>query len=129
MSSPFANRSAAVCTPLGIRFNGESVLLLAEDAETIPIKAIVDIQDSPEPFDGPVDLVGTFRIPTAAVTRWITPHGFIKTATIRTLEWHVYEKSPDREGWTWFSIRRQLNQSDHTNMFDMNDQQATWGSG
>jgi len=126
MSSPFSLRSAAICTPLGIRFNGESITLLTADETSIPISAIVEIQDAPEPLDGPVDLTGTFRIPAAAVTRWVTPHGLVKTATIRALEWHVYEHSPDRDGWIWFNIRRQFDQSNHTNIYDMNDQQAEW---
>lgn len=126
MSSPFTQRAAQIGAPLGIRFNGESITVTFDDASTLPIKAIVEIDEAPAPMDGPVDVTGMIRVLTTVVTKKLAPRGTVMSAAIRGFDWHVFHTGEDQGGLTPFQIRRKFNEADRPNMYDMNDQQAVW---
>lgn len=126
MSNPFALRSAAVGTPLGMRLNGETITLKFDDDSTKRITAIVDISESQQVLDGLIEVNGRISLKTTDVTKHVTPNGVAVSATIRGQEWHLYGQAPDQFGLTMINIRRKFDESVHSNIYDMNDQQAVW---
>jgi hypothetical protein len=126
MTSPFATRLAAIGAPLGIRHNGESITLSNADDQTAIVKAIAEIDDVTDSSEGFIVVTGRLLIETAVVSRKLTPLGTILKAVVRGEEWHVYEQSGDREGFVRINIRRKIDEAQHTNIYDINGEQAVW---
>lgn len=126
MPSPFATRAGKTGATLGIRLNGEPVTLSTE-TDSVALQAIVDIPETTSQANGPVEIFGRLSILTTQYTRKVAPLGLITSATIRGQDWHVYERGPEEAGLTTFQIRRTFEETEYTNEFDINDQQARWG--
>jgi hypothetical protein len=123
MGSPFAKRLAAVGAPLGTRHNGESITLSNADDVSATVKAIVEIDDVTSDAEGFDIITGLLLIETATVLRKVAPLGTVISATTRGEQWHVYDKSGDRDGFTRFNIRRRHVEQTHTNLYDLHGNQ------
>lgn len=129
MTNPFASRLAAIGAPLGTRFNGEPVTVKTDTGTAIRnVKFIVDIDETTSVSEGFVIVTGRITCETKDVARFITPRGTVKTATTRGFDWHIYEQGSDEFGLTAFNIRRKMGESEYSNLYDINDQQAVWSS-
>jgi hypothetical protein len=129
MTNPFASRLAAIGAPLGTRFNGEPVTVTTDTGTAIRnVKFIVDIDETTSVSEGFVIVTGRITCETKNVARFITPRGTVKTATTRGFDWHIYEQGSDEFGLTTFNIRRKMGESEYSNLYDINDQQAVWSS-
>ena len=128
MSSPFATRMAAIGAPLGIRHNSEPVTIRSVNDVELTLKAIVELDDMNSAAEGFIVVTGRLLIETAIVLRKVIAIGTVIHAVARGEQWHVYDQSGDRDGWTHFNLRRKVSQSSHTNIYDLDDNQAVWHS-
>jgi hypothetical protein len=127
MGSPFATRLAAVGAPLGTRHNGEFITLSNADDGSATVKAIVEIDDvNSAGSDGFIVINGRLLIETAIVARKVAALGTVLTAVVRSEQWHVYEQSGDRDGWTHFSIYRKFQDAKHSNLYDLHGNQIPY---
>ena len=128
MTNPFTSRLSAIGAPLGVRLNGELVTVTTDTGTSIRnVKFIVDIDETTSVAEGFVTVTGRITCETKDVTRFMTPRGTVKTATARGYEWHIYEQGSDEFGMTTFNVRRKMSESEYSNLYDINDQQAKWG--
>ena len=88
----------------------------------IPL-ALVSI-DAPRPGigDGPVEYTGVIRIPEAELT---AGRGAL-TADAKGARWNVLSVGQPLGGFVRMEIARE--ETDHTNRFDLNSRQASWGT-
>lgn len=126
MSSAFSRRAAAIGTPLGIRHNGESVVLYGDDGLTVTMLAIVDLDQATATASGLVDVDGRISLKTSELSKKFDPVGLVRLAVIRGQEFDLYVANPDAFGLTVFNVRRKQDEEDRTNIYDIDGEQATW---
>jgi len=126
VDNPFALRSAAVGAPLGKRHNSEPITVTFDDDSTLRGRAVVDIDDPQPSLDGVVVVEGRMSVLVSDVARYFTPRGIVQKVLAREENWHVYGRGPNQFGMQVFLIRRTFREADHTNIYDINDNQAVW---
>ena len=79
--------------------------------------------------DEPAEYTGQIRYPAAEKAKLGLEETPVLTATIRDETWHIVDVGTDSYGYLPIGIRRDSAQNKHTNMHDLNDQQAQWADG
>ena len=126
MVSRFETRFVSQGLPLLERqFSQSADFFQTDDTDEITIACFIDLGDVSQ-GTGFSDLEGRVTVRTADMLARVSSFGSLSGVRIGEEEFHVYAHSTSEFGVTVFNIRRKASEQDHTNMFDMNDQQAVW---
>ena len=102
--------------------------ILSDDSE-LRLTATVDIEDVPLGDDRYQRMEGKITIRTSLLAENLGEGDVLTAVRVRDEVYHVYGKSSSHCGLTVLNIRRMASEQDHTNMYDLNDQQAVWHQG
>lgn len=105
------------------QFGAAEDVVLQADSGNIAAIGLVAAIDRIEVDDQPADLETTIRVPQSQVAVDVST---IQSATLRGNEWHVVAAEPTEQGLVLFSLRRKHIEAGHSNIFDLNDEQAGW---
>lgn len=115
MASRFEERFVAQALPLLERQFLQTVdFLQSDDVDDVRIECFVDLA------------AGEITARTATVLARVESFGVITGARYNDELFHVNGHRTTEFGQTVFTIVRKVVEEEHTNMFDFNDQQATW---
>ena len=89
---------------------------------------MVRLDDSVRDNDGdePAVYTGQLRFPVSETAKLQLDSYPVLTATIRGETWHIVDVGTESYGFLPIGIRRDPKANKHTNIFDLNDEQATW---
>lgn len=127
MFSLFEQRFNARAVPQLEREFGAAAVFIFEDCSELPLTgAMVDVEQMPADDSGHVAIEGRLTIATTTLTSNLVDTEILTSVRVREQLFHIYGKSPPYCGLTVFNIRRKVIEQDHTNMYDINDNQAVW---
>lgn len=112
--------------PAAERAFGVTVYFIFEDGSEFQFTGLVDLNGVSGGDEVFTRVDGTLTIKTSALVAKVEDTDVLTSVRIREEVFHVFAKSPSICGFTVFNIRRKASEQDHTNMYDMNDQQAVW---
>ena len=129
MTSRFERRFKAQALPLLEREFNQPIKLIDTGDSEVSFQCFLDLDDATTE-EGFSDIQGTLSIRTSAVLAKIDAADLGKwnRARIRGQIFDVYAVLPDQFGSTVFSVRRKHDEQKHTNIFDINGEQAVWSS-
>lgn len=103
----------------------ESVTLIRTVGESV-LTAIVEIDEPIVQSEGPSEVEGRLSIQTSDLEQMNFQEAPVLSAIIRGENFHILGHLTDDFGVTRFSIRRNLREAKHSNLYDMSDRQAQW---
>ena len=99
--------------------------ILADDSE-LRLDAMPEIDEIPPGDEKYTKVEGTVTIRTALLIANLAETDVLTRVRVRDQVYHVYAQSSSHAGLTVLNVRRKASEQKHTNMYDLNDQQATW---
>lgn len=99
---------------------GESIILHGDEDETIT--ALIAENQDINGDDGPADIRTTIRIRGTDGTKLAGA----TEVTFRDYRWHILEPFPPQSGMISVPVKRLESGNTRTQLFDLNDEQATW---
>jgi hypothetical protein len=105
---------------------GEQITLHGESDETVNVMVRLDDAVRDNDGDEPAVYTGQLRFPVSETAKLQLDSNPVLTATIRGETWHIVDVGPESYGFIPIGIRRDAQANKHTNIFDLNEQQATW---
>jgi hypothetical protein len=109
---------------------GEDVVLHVIGGDDETVKALVTLNEPIRDHAGdePAEYTGHMRYPAAEKSKLGLEDTPVLTATIRGETWHIVDVGTDSYGYLPIGIRRRAAQNKHTNMHDLDDEQAQWAN-
>jgi hypothetical protein len=86
----------------------------------------VDIEQIPSGGEAFTDVDGRLTLKTADLVSRAGEFTVLTKVRIREQVYDVYAQAPDHAGLTVFNIRRKFEEQEHTNIYDINGEQAVW---
>lgn len=128
MASRFESRFQDIAVPKLFDQFGQSVdLISADDASEYKITAMVDLDEVPQ-GEGFQQITGKLSAKTSDLVRISDTFGSITKVRYKEQIFDVHGKATDHAGITILNIRRKSSEQGHTNIFDINGEQAVWSS-
>jgi hypothetical protein len=128
MASRFESTYQERVLPAAFRAFGQSVdLISADDASEYRITAMVELDEVPQ-GDGFQQITGRLSAKTSDLARISDTFGSITKVRFKEQIFDVYGKATDHAGITVLNISRKSSEQGHTNIFDINGEQAVWSS-
>ena len=106
---------------------GEEITLHTAGGDEV-VTVLVSLEDTIRDNHGdePAEFTGQLRYPAAEKSKLGLEDVRVTTATIRGETWHIVDVGPENYGYMRVGIRRQAAENVHTNMHDLDDEQARW---
>ena len=128
MGSRFESRFQDIAVPKLFDQFGHSIdLISADDASEYKITAMVDLDEVPQ-GEGFQQITGRLSAKTSDLARISDTFGSITKVRYKEQIFDVHGKATDHAGVTVLNIRRKSSEQGHTNIFDINGEQAVWSS-
>ena len=105
---------------------GEQITLHGDEDQTVNVMVRLDEAVRDSEGDEPAVCTGQLRFPVSEKTKLQLDSNPVLTATIRGETWHIVDVGTESYGFMPIGIRRDAQANKHTNIFDLNDEQATW---
>lgn len=126
MVSRFESSFQTRVVPVALRAFGLNVdLITADGSKEYRFTGMLNLEDLQE-GEGFSDLRGRLTIRTSDLLAKVESFAELQRVRINDEIFHVYGHKIAGAGLTVFNIRRKASEQQHSNIFDINDQQATW---
>lgn len=126
MASRFESTYQARVLPAAFRAFGHDIdLISADDSTEYRLTAMVDMDEIPS-GEGFSDVQGRITVKTADLFRYVETVGPVTKARVKGKIFDVYGEALEHCGLTKLNVRRKYEEQQHTNIYDIDGEQAVW---